>query len=285
MSDAAWDASDEPATWDEWYPLGSPIDLRRSGRTRTRLLDRDIDLTIHRTWISAACGNRSLPVTERLGYIWTTLGRPDHAPHPVIEYYEVDRLVMNIWSTPIKCSGLRLIDNVIDNAHFPFVHPGVLGDTEHLDQPPYINEVDAEGGFWSRSHRAWLPLTNSVAEYTYSIPSPYSVVLMIHRAGDSFRKERYDFLCVFAQPTSQDACIAHKMLAFVAEPWMDETQLRSDQQAISAQDKYVLERHQNRKLPLIGGGEVSTNVDSASLAYRTWLHQRGVRYGTLEGSS
>lgn len=43
---------------------------------------------------------------------------------------------MNIWSTPIKCSGLRIVDNVIDNAHFPFLHPNILGDENHLDLVP-----------------------------------------------------------------------------------------------------------------------------------------------------
>src|SRR5262245_4905140 len=126
------EAQDDKAVWNQWYPIGSPIDLRRMNRTKTWLLGHEIDLTIHKTWISAATGSRPLPVTERLGYVWTTLGEPARAPQSLVEYYEVDRMVMNIRSTPIKCSGLRVIDNVIDNAHFPFVHPGILGDEEHL---------------------------------------------------------------------------------------------------------------------------------------------------------
>lgn len=276
------DAREDKTVWNSWYPVGSPIDLRRQNRTRTRLLDREIELTIHRTWISASCEGRPLPVFERLGYVWTTLGEPNHLPQSLIEYYEVDRLAMNIWSTPIQCSGLRIVDNVIDNAHFPFVHPGILGDKDHLELSPYENTVDDNGALWSNSHHAWLPLIGAVAEYTYWIASPYSVILFIHRPpapGDL--RPRYDYLGVFAQPTSEQSFIAHKMLAFVREDWMDERQLRSDQQWISVQDKYVLERHEPKKLPLNDTFETSVPVDSASIAYRNWLREREVRYGVL----
>lgn len=275
------DAREDKVVWNSWYPIGSPIDLRRQKCTKTRLLDREVDLTIHRTWISAKCEGRPLPVFERLGYVWTTLGEPSCLPQSLIEYYEVDRMTMNIWSTPIRCSGLRIVDNVIDNAHFPFVHPGILGDISHLELPPYENTTDAEGALWSRSHKAWLPLIGAVAEYTYWIASPYSVVLCIHRPEQSNQGKRFDYLGVFAQPTSEDAFIAHKMLAFVKEDWMDDRQLRADQQWISVQDKYVLERHNPKTLPLDAKLEVSVSVDSASLAYRKWLKERDVRYGTL----
>ena len=92
-------AQDDKAVWNAWYPVGSPVDLRRQKRTRTHLLDRELTLTLHPTRITAECDRRALPVVERLGYVWTTLGKPEKLPQPLIEYYEVDRLTLNIWST------------------------------------------------------------------------------------------------------------------------------------------------------------------------------------------
>ena len=66
------------------------------------------------------------------GYSTQLLGRPNGSPQQLLEYYEIDRTAIKVWSTLLKCSGLRIIDNVIDNAHFPFVHPGILGDSAHL---------------------------------------------------------------------------------------------------------------------------------------------------------
>ncbi|WP_207100873.1 hypothetical protein [Paracoccus shandongensis] len=270
-------AREDAAVWNRWYPLGSPTDIRRRKATRTRLLGHDIDLEIHKTWISASSDSRPLPVTERLGYVWTSLGTPDGPPQQLLEYYEVDRLVMNIWSTPIKCSGLRIVDNVIDNAHFPFLHPNILGDEDHLDLVPGEASVDDAGALWLKSQKAWLPLTNSVAEYTYRISDPYSVVLFIHRPSTP---DRYDYLGIFAQPVDEENFIAHKLLAWIKEDWMDERQLKADQQSISAQDKYVLERHVHKKLPL-NGAETSIEVDSSSLNYREWLRANQVSYGAM----
>ncbi len=271
------DARDDSAVWNRWYPVGSPTDIRRRQFTRTGLLGRQIDLTIHKTWISAECEGRSLPVTERLGYVWTTLGNPVGPPQQLLEYYEVDRMVMNIWSTPIRCSGLRIVDNVIDNAHFPFLHPGILGDGDHLDLTTSTPFVDEGGVLWSRSQKAWLPITQSVAEYTYRIADPYSVILYIHRPTTP---HRYDFLGIFTQPVTEELFIAHKMLAWIKEDWMDERQLKSDQQCISVQDKYVLERHNPKRLQL-DGSERSIGVDVTSLAYRDWLKKLDVRYGAI----
>lgn len=276
------DAREDKAVWNAWYPVGSPIDIRRQQIKRTRLLDHEIELTTYPTHIAATCERRPLPIIERLGYAWTTLGQPSGPPQSLIEYYEFDRVTLNIWSTPLKCSGLRIIDNVIDNAHFPFVHPGILGDQAHLELPPYENRIDSDGTLWSLSHRAWLPITQSVAVYTYRITDPFTVILYIHRPCPPGERQRYDFLGIFAQPTDQEHFIAHKMLASVKEDWMDVRQLRSDQQWISAQDKYLLERHNPKKLPLGDDLETSVAIDSASLAYRRWLLERGVRYGAIQ---
>lgn len=271
------DAQDDPAVWNRWYAIGTPTDIRRRGWKSTRLLDRQIDFDVKLTRIGASCEGRVLPVTERLGYVWTTLGEPEGWPPQLLEYYEVDRLVMNIWSTPLKCSGLRIVDNVIDNAHFPFVHPGILGDQDHLELEPSKPNVDTEGTLWSRSQKAWLPITQSAQDYTYRIQDPYSVILYIHNDGEP---QRFNVLGIFAQPTSEETFIAHKLLAWVKEDWMDDKQLRSDQQWISVQDKYVLERHGPKKLPL-NGLETSISVDVTSKAYRRWLIDLDVRYGAI----
>lgn len=271
------DAQDDSAVWDKWYVIGSPTDIRRLGRSRTWLLGREIELDVKLTRIGASCEGRPLPVTERLGYVWTTLGNPVGWPQPLLEYYEVDRLVMNIWSTPLKCSGLRVVDNVVDNAHYSFVHPGILGDEDHLNLDLPDPQVDDNGVLWSRSHKAWLPITESMAEYTYRISDPYSVILHIHRPDTPMR---YDFLGIFAQPIDEENFVAHKMFAWVREDWMDERQLKSDQQWISVQDKYVLERHTRKKLPL-NDLEPSVSVDRASKAYRQWLLDQDVRYGAI----
>ena len=271
------DPSLDAAVWNVWYAIGTPGDIRRRHMSRTQLLGLPIDIDIQPSFFTARSDDRSLPLAEACGYVWVTLGAPSGPPPYLPEFYEQDRLVMNVWSTPLKCSGLRLIDNVIDNAHFPFVHPGILGSVEHAELGLSHPYVDQDGTLWSRSQKAWLPLTQSVCEYTYHITDPYSVVLYIHRPDTP---DRFDVLAIFAQPLDEERFIVHKLLAWVKEDWMDERKLKSDQQWISAQDKYVLERHDPKKLPL-NDLEVSISVDMASVAYRQWLRDKDVRFGAI----
>ena len=272
------EACQDNAVWNSWYVIGAPPDIRRHNTTSTRLLGHRIDLTIHQTWISAECDGRPLPVCERLGYVWTTLGKPEGPPQQLIEYYEVDRLVMNIWSVPIKCSGLRIVENVIDNTHFAYVHPGILGDPNHLGVELPTTSIDENGALWIHSSKTWLPIINDIAEYTYRISDPYSVILYIHNPG---LPRRYNFLGIFAQPIDEDNFIAHKLLAWVREDWMDYKQLRLDQQWISAQDKFILERQTPKRQNIGKTSDVKNAADVASHAYRQWLRDKNVRYGAL----
>lgn len=274
-------AADDTSVWNAWYVIGVPDEIRRSGRTATRLLGHKLQLRNDGATLRVLSAGSELPVIVHLGYAWTTLGDPAGPPQPLPEYDEPDRLVMNVWSTPLRCSGLRIVDNVIDNAHFAFVHPGILGDEDHLQNPPYETSVDADGVLWSRDHRTWLPLTNSWAVYSYRIIDPYSVILYIHRACEAGQTERFDCVGIFAQPIDEESFIAHKLVVWVREDWIEENRFRADQQYLAAQDKYVLERHTPRKLPLWPDDERSVSTDSASLAYRTWLRDRGVRYGAI----
>lgn len=278
-------AADDATVWNAWYAIGAPEDIRRFGRSATRLLGHDLQLHDDGAAIRVSSAGRDLPVADHLGYLWTTLGDPDELPQPLPEYDEPDRLVMNIWSAPLKCSGLRIIDNVIDNAHFAFVHPGILGDEDHLQNPPYETGVDAAGVLWSRNHKTWLPLSNSWAVYSYRITDPYSVILYIHRPRKAGQEQRFDCVGIFAQPLDEESFIAHKLVVWVREDWIEENRFRADQQYLAAQDKFVLERHNPRKLPLRPDDEISVSTDAASLAYRAWLRERGVRYGASDGGA
>ncbi len=82
----------------------------------------------------------------RYGYLWVALEDPisplpeidedgDSAFRRIYEFYE-----------PWKCSGLRLMENSFDNAHFSFVHRNTFGK---LDQPApsKMNLYPFENGF------------------------------------------------------------------------------------------------------------------------------------------
>ena len=279
--DTSVNAKDDKIVWNTWYPIGVPSELAYRGATHTRLLDHEIELQIKLPHISASCGGKALPLKEQLGYVWTTLGDPEISPQTLPEYDEPDRLVMNVFSSPIKSCGLRIVDNVLDNAHFPFVHPGIHGDEDHLELSIHETSVDENGVLWSHSRERWYPLTQSMAVYSYRVSNPYSVILLIHRPKIEGEEQRYDYVGVFTQPTSEENFILHKMYAGVKENWMDQTQMRADEQWVGVQDKYVIEKHNPKKLVIDENYESPISVDIASLAYHNWLRENQVQYGVI----
>jgi hypothetical protein len=83
----------DPGTLNQWYVLDALNDIPASLR-RNRLLGvelttlRDADGAII---VSAEDRDDPLPVRERYGYLWTTLGKPGRDVLPIPEADEADR--------------------------------------------------------------------------------------------------------------------------------------------------------------------------------------------------
>ena len=68
--------------------------------------------------------------TERYGYVWVCLDQP---LQPIMELPEADDpqfRQMHEFYEPWDCSGLRVMENSFDNAHFSFVHTGTFGNQQ-----------------------------------------------------------------------------------------------------------------------------------------------------------
>ncbi len=69
--------------------------------------------------------------TERYGYVWVCLDPEPLLPIPAIPEAEdpANRLIPQFYE-PWRCSGLRLMENSFDNAHFSFVHGASFGNQQ-----------------------------------------------------------------------------------------------------------------------------------------------------------
>jgi phenylpropionate dioxygenase-like ring-hydroxylating dioxygenase large terminal subunit len=57
------------------------------------------------------------------------------------------------------------------------------------------------------------------------------------------------------------------------------------EQIIFLQDRIILENQRPVLLPLEPTREIPTRADGASVAYRRWLKEKGLRYGTAENTT
>ena len=225
-----------------------------------------------------------LPVRLHCGHVWTSLGAPAHELFEIPEFFEADRRRIYCGSFGVHVSAPRAVENFLDLAHFPFVHQDVLGAEPRTEVKDYEVEVSGDSReIIATRCRFYQPLsalsakTGFEVEYIYRVPHPYCAVLYKSAALDPSRN---DVIAIFARPISEEHISASLFMALVDNESTD-VGLSHFQQMIFGQDKPILENQRPLRLPLDPAAETSLRADRTSAAYRRWLHERGVRYGTV----
>ena len=282
-------ASLDPVIRDLWHVAFVAEQVPAGAARPTQLFDRR--LTVARaadgTPEVADESGSPLPVLERYGFLWTSLGDP--APlFPIPEYDEPDRKNVCTGSVQIRVSAPRAIENFLDMGHFPFVHTGLLGEEPHTEVKEYSVAIDeAKDEVVATECRFWQPQAAAASvggaevEYVYRVPHPFCAVLYKTSAPDP---ARFDAIALFVQPVSEERVIGHPMMSIVDEV-SSVGAIRHFQLTIFGQDKPILENQLPRKLPLDPRAETPIRADKSSIAYRRWLTAKGLRYGVIPAAA
>ena len=269
----------EAATLNQWYPIHTLSDLPANGY-RDRLLGRDIEVSPD--GVTDVASGRALKTLRQYRYLWASLGEPEHGLFELSEALEEDRRVVECGAVQVAASGLRIIENFLDMAHFPFVHTNILGAEPATEVRPYkaeirrdADEVWATECFFYQPQAAKSATEGITTEYQYRVMSPFSTLLY---KTCPLAANRWDVICLFVQPLDPGVCRAHPIMFLIDEesPTAD---LVHFQQLIFLQDRIILENQRPVLLPLDPGREIPTRADASSIAYRRWLKEKGVRYG------
>ena len=180
----------DAAALDQWYAVETIADLGTSA-VRTRLLGQDIELCRDddgRPRITEVLDDETrgpaLPFRERYGCVWTTLGSPVREIFEIAEADEADRRFVPCGWVKMRASGLRVVENFLDMAHFPFVHKDILGSEEHSEVPKYsselrrdVDEVWASNCSFFQPRIAATETEGAFVHLTYRVPTPFVVTL------------------------------------------------------------------------------------------------------------
>ena len=274
----------DKAALDQWYCIEQLQEIP-IGRTTNRLLGTD--LAVIRTGddditVTIAGSNATLPTRQRYGCLWTTLGAPATDLLPVPEADETDRRVIVCGTISVKTSGLRIVENFLDMAHFPFVHTDILGAEPHTEVMQYTTEIRRDvDEVWATNcqffqPQAALSATGGImTQYMYRVANPFATILYKTCPNAA---NRWDVVCLFVQPLDPDRCRAHPIM-FLIDDTSALTDLIHFQQLIFLQDRIILENQRPALLPLEPRAETPTRADATSIAYRRWLKEKGVTYG------
>ncbi len=80
---------------------------------------------------------RAFRVQERYGLVWVALEEPRWPLPEVPELEDGEWAVVSAGPYRWRCDAARQVENFTDFGHFPWVHPGLLGDPERPVVPPH----------------------------------------------------------------------------------------------------------------------------------------------------
>ena len=215
----------------------------------------------------------TLSIEERYGLVWLC---PDEPKSPVPDLgVERDAKFARL-NTPMQvwnCSATRMIDNMLDVAHFPYIHAGTFGreqervvpnfSLKQLDDTFYGYEypviVNNEGGAKSMSGGGEDVIS---LEMSTGFSLPFSV-----RSTMSYKNGIEQTLFMTAAPISKE----RSYFTFVL--WRNDDVSSAGQEivdfelAVTAEDRKMLERLKG-DLALGHGDLVDVQSDKASLEWR-----------------
>ena len=209
---------------------------------------------------------------ERYGMVWVALDEP-RWPLP-----EVPELESEEWRTVLcgpyewRCDASRQVENFTDFGHFPFVHPGLLGDPERPVVPRH--EVETDGHVLRYEIvRPEAPNTDDfpvfaneererpVRRNRYQLYLPYTIVEHIDWGG------RDGLVYFFAsRPVSADRCVGYCLVARNYNLEQDPAVMQAFERTIFAQDQRVVESQRPDRVPFDLAAELHLTFDAVAVA-------------------
>lgn len=216
----------------------------------------------------------SFACTDRYGLVWVAL---DEARWPLVEIPELEQQAWRRVPTgpfPWKSDASRQLENFTDFGHFPFVHPGLLGDPQRPlvadyrvrseDRVLHYEIVRPE----APNTRDFPVFANPVSEVPerrsrYELHLPYTIVLRLGWGGEAGMVYLFT-----SQPVSRDRCTGYCVIGRNYNLDQDDGVLREFEDVIFAQDQRIVESQRPEQVPFDIAAELHLRFDAVAVAYR-----------------
>ena len=215
---------------------------------------------------------------EEYGLVWASLGNPVRDVPDFGEWHDGSFRKVACGPYHYKASGPRAVENFLDVAHLPFVHEGILGERAHAEIQDY-QVRQTEEGIVASNVRIWQPDPDGTGvgkdvNYTYKVPRPLTMYLSKGTTEGTFS--------IFATvcPLDEFESVAWFWIAMNYARDVPEADIVSRQDEITGQDIPVVESQRPERLPLDLQAELHLRSDRIAVAYRKWLRELGLSFGT-----
>lgn len=210
--------------------------------------------------------------------VFVCLGEPQYTKPAFPEWDDESYRRILCGPYVFKAAGPRIVENFLDVAHFPFVHENSLGTKERPEIKPY-EVVTNNAGITASNIRVFQPNPDGTGvgkdvEYTYKVFRPLTAY---------FRKEATEMgFAIMLMVTPVDHLLSHAWMWMMMNHSYDvpEEELRAFQDDIAEQDVPIVESQRPELLPLDLQAELHLRSDKTAIAYRQWLNEIGLTFGT-----
>lgn len=211
-------------------------------------------------------------------FVWVCLDEPRY-PLPTFPEWEDEsyrRVLCGPY--PFNAAGPRIVENFLDVAHFPFVHENILGVQERPVIPEYDVTTD-ENGVKASDITIYQPNPDGTGvgkdvTYTYHAFRPMVAYLRKESDGPGFA------ILLMVTPHEEVRSSAWMWMVMNHSYEKTEEELRAFQDEIAYQDVPIVESQRPEMLPLDLQAELHLRSDRTAIAYRKWLNEMGLTFGT-----
>ncbi len=210
--------------------------------------------------------------------VWVSLGTPARGVPEFPEWYDPAYRKLLCGPYTVNASGPRVIENFLDVAHFPFVHEGILGVRERPEISDYSVDSGPDG-IVATNVTVYQPDpygtgVGDYVHYTYKVLRPFTAYLAKESAGPRFS------LILIVTPHEPTRSTAWMWMAMNYGHDLPPEKLIAWQDSIFAQDRPIVESQRPELLPLDLQAELHLRSDRIAIAYRKWLREIGLSFGT-----
>ncbi len=221
---------------------------------------------------------------ERYGLIWVAL------EDPMFPLPEVPELEDDEWKVVLtgpfewQSDASRQVENFTDFGHFPWVHPGLLGDPERPLVPTHEVEIRGHVLHYSvvrpeAANTRDFPVFANKEVLTperrsrYELHLPYSIALRLGWGGDK------GMVYFFAsQPISEKRCRGYCLIGRNYDLDQPDSVLQDFERVIFDQDQRVVESQRPEQVPFDLADELHLRFDAVAVNYRRAMQQQELDY-------
>ncbi len=221
---------------------------------------------------------------ERYGLIWVAMADPVYPLPSVPELENNEWQVIHTGPYEWDCDASRQVENFTDFGHFPWVHPGLLGDVNRPVVPDHTVEV--------KDHVLHYVVVRPEASNTddfpvfaneetvaperrsrYELHCPYTIALRLGWGGE--KGMVYFFV---SQPISKDSCRGYCIVARNYDFDKPEKLIQDFEDTIFSQDKHVVLSQRPEMVPFDLADELHLMFDAVAVNYRRTMEKEGLSY-------